>query len=85
METQKRKLENGNWKVKTELETEKISQPLSCCNPSKIYVLLSFVSRHPRACFAHSQAFATFSISVLANIGGGNGWDQGYCTQVLIK
>ena len=48
METQKRKLENGNWKVETELETEKILQPLSCCNLSKIYALLAFVSRYPR-------------------------------------
>ena len=38
---------NGNWRleteVETEVETEMKTQPLSCCSPSKIHVLLAFV------------------------------------------
>ena len=43
---------NGNWKLKWRQKME--TQPLSCCSPRKIRVLLAFVPRHPRALLASS-------------------------------
>jgi len=43
------------------METEVETQPLNCCSPSKIQLLLVFVSRRPSALPASSVCFASLA------------------------
>ena len=57
-----------NWKLETEMEM----QPLRCCSPGEIHVLLAFVPMQSRALPCFLPVLIYFCIS---NTGGGNGWE----------